>query len=222
MPSDLRIAADSINHRRFLSAWNPSRALAYRHCRPWPDLRRNQPYRLAANKSHRPGRPFGACEPRSANFKPAPATRSVTTLETKTSPGAQCAMTRAAACTAMPPTSRPLSSISPACRPARHGRPICFALVWNASAHRTPRPGPPNVARTPSAVALMRGDPGRQDDVDRSIAHHLKGDVDVAAQRVTRVGEFKIAHGSARLRNCSELRSGSEVECARNTGLCRS
>ena len=44
---------------------------------------------IAANKSHRPGRPFSSCEPRSANFRPAPATRSVTTLETRTSPGAQ-------------------------------------------------------------------------------------------------------------------------------------
>ena len=39
-----------------------------------------------------------------------------------------------------------------------------------------------------------RDDPGHQDDVDRSVAHHLKGDVDVAAQRVTRIGQFKIAH----------------------------
>jgi hypothetical protein len=42
-------------------------------------------YVLAAKRSHRPGRPFNSCEPRSENFKPAPATRSVTTLETKTS-----------------------------------------------------------------------------------------------------------------------------------------
>ena len=42
---------------------------------------------LAANKSHRPGRPLSSCEPRSANFRPAPATRSVTTLETRTSLG---------------------------------------------------------------------------------------------------------------------------------------
>jgi hypothetical protein len=43
----------------------------------------------------------------------APATRSVTTLETRTSSALDCAMTRAAACTAIPPISRPLISISP-------------------------------------------------------------------------------------------------------------
>src|SRR6266850_3563081 len=42
-------------------------------------------YALAANKSHRPGRPLSSCDPRSKNFKPAPATRSVTTRETRTS-----------------------------------------------------------------------------------------------------------------------------------------
>ena len=68
----------------------------------------------------------------------------------------------------------------------------------------------------------MRDDPGHQDDVDRSAAHHLKGDVYVAAQRVTRIGQFKVAHGSALLRKRAELRSGSEVESAKNTDLCRS
>ena len=68
----------------------------------------------------------------------------------------------------------------------------------------------------------MRDDPGHQDDVDRSVAHHLKGDVDVAAQRVTRIGQFKVAHGSALLRKRAELRSGSEVKSAKNTDLCRS
>ena len=52
---------------------------------------------LAANKSHRPGNPFSSYEPRSENLKPAPATRSVTTLESNTSLDWDCAMTRAAA-----------------------------------------------------------------------------------------------------------------------------
>jgi hypothetical protein len=33
---------------------------------------------LAAKRSYRPGRPLSSCDPRSENFKPAPATRSVT------------------------------------------------------------------------------------------------------------------------------------------------
>src|SRR5258705_1138067 len=70
-----------------------------------PASRLSESYALAANKSHRPGRPLSSSEPRSVNFSPVPATRSVTTLETITSPGWDWAMTRAAACTAMPPTS---------------------------------------------------------------------------------------------------------------------
>jgi hypothetical protein len=50
---------------------------------PQPSMR----YVLAANRSHRPGRPLSSCDPRSENFSPAPATRSVTTLETSTSLG---------------------------------------------------------------------------------------------------------------------------------------
>ena len=51
---------------------------------------------LAANKSHRPGMPLSSNDPRSENFRPAPATRSVTTRDTSTSFGPDCAMTRAA------------------------------------------------------------------------------------------------------------------------------
>jgi hypothetical protein len=50
----------------------------------------------------------------------------------------------------------------------------------------------------------------------------LKGDVYVAAQRVPRIGQFKIAHGPALLRKRAELRSESEVKSAKNTDLCRS
>ena len=52
---------------------------------PQTFTRGNLRYALAANKSHQPGRPLSSCDPRSANFRPAPATRSVTTLETRTS-----------------------------------------------------------------------------------------------------------------------------------------
>ena len=49
-------------------------------------------YALAANKSHRPGRPLSSNDPRSENFKPAPATRSVTTRDTNTSFEPDCAV----------------------------------------------------------------------------------------------------------------------------------
>jgi hypothetical protein len=109
-------------------------------------------YMLAANKSQRPGSPLSSCDPRSENFRPAPATKSVTTLDTRTSPGPHCPMTRAAACTAMPPISSPRISTSPVCNPARSGNPICLAAAPNAKAERTARPGPSNVARIPSPV----------------------------------------------------------------------
>src|ERR1700681_5037007 len=38
-------------------------------------------YWTAANKSYRPGTPLSSYDPRSENFRPVPATRSVTTLE---------------------------------------------------------------------------------------------------------------------------------------------
>src|SRR6476660_705164 len=46
--------------------------------------------------------------------------------------------------------SRPLTSISPVCRPERSGKPICLAAAEDASAQRTARPGPSKVARMPS------------------------------------------------------------------------
>jgi hypothetical protein len=98
-------------------------------------------YKLASNSSHLPGRPFSSCGPRLENFRPAPATRSVTTRDTRTSLGRHFPITRAAACTAMPPISCPLISTSPVCSPARRGKPICLAAAPNAKAQRTARPG---------------------------------------------------------------------------------
>jgi hypothetical protein len=51
----------------------------------------------------------------------------------------------------------------------------------------------------------MRDDPGNKNEINRPVAHRLIGDVDVAAQRVTGVGQFKIAHLSDLL---GELCSG--------------
>src|SRR3979411_2789948 len=56
---------------------------------PIADMR----YSLAANKAHRPGSPLSANDPRSENFSPAPATRSVTTRETRPSFESDCAIT---------------------------------------------------------------------------------------------------------------------------------
>jgi hypothetical protein len=67
---------------------------------------------LAVNKSHRPGSPLSSCTPRSSNFNPAPVTRSVTTRDSITSSAPDFAITRAAAWTAIPPISLPLTSIS--------------------------------------------------------------------------------------------------------------
>src|SRR5450759_1850785 len=41
----------------------------------------------------------------------------------------------------LPPISRPLISISPACKPARSDRPICFEADPSAIAQLTARPG---------------------------------------------------------------------------------
>ena len=114
------------------------------------------PYWAAANNSQWPGMPLRSNAPRSVNLSPAPATRSVTTRDTRTSFAPHCAITRAAACTAIPPTSWPRTSISPVCRPARRGRPICCAAAPKASAQRTARPGPSKVARMPSPVLFTK------------------------------------------------------------------
>ena len=62
---------------------------------------------------------------RAARLKrmPEPATRSLTILETSTSPGPALAATRAATCTAMPPMSCANNSHSPVCSPARTSTP---------------------------------------------------------------------------------------------------
>src|SRR5215471_3068254 len=60
--------------------------------------------------------------PRSVKVRPEPATRSFTVLETSTSPGPARAETRAPMWTAMPPTSSPMISHSPVCRPLAHSR----------------------------------------------------------------------------------------------------
>ena len=93
-----------------------------------------------ASSRHSPGTPFSSWLPRSAKSIPEPTTRSLTVLETSTSPGAARAATRAPMCTAMPPTSSPISSHSPVCRPARTSSPADDER--SAIAMRSGSPGP--------------------------------------------------------------------------------
>ena len=78
-----------------------------------------------ANKCHSSGIPFKLCVPRSSNWSPDPTTRSLTVLETSTSPGIAFASTRAPICTATPPMSSPSNSHSPVCRPILISSPRC-------------------------------------------------------------------------------------------------
>jgi hypothetical protein len=83
---------------------------------------------LTANTRHFPGRPLSVAAPRPANSIPEPATRSLTVLETRTSPGCASAAMRAPMWTARPPTcdrsARTRPCVSPLARrfPARELR----------------------------------------------------------------------------------------------------
>ena len=55
----------------------------------------------------------------------------------------------------MPPTLSPINSHSPVCTPARTSIPSCLTASAIASAQRTARAGPSNVARKPSPVVLV-------------------------------------------------------------------
>src|SRR5947207_2076610 len=73
---------------------------------------------------------------------PDPATRSLTVLDVRTSPGLASACNLAATCTAMPPTSSPISSTSPQCRPTRSSNPSARAASMVAPRHlHIPRAG---------------------------------------------------------------------------------
>ena len=72
---------------------------------------------------------------------PEPATRSLTVLETSTSPGCAFEATRALVCTAMPATLPSMSSHSPVCRPARTSRPSSGMVSTIARAQVIARAG---------------------------------------------------------------------------------
>ena len=112
-------------------------------------------YKVAANKSQRPGRPFSSCDPRSENFRPAPATRSVPTLDTKT---------RSTAIAPLPARQHePQYRRYPAPQfdlagvgPDHNGNPICRLAEPRASAHRTARPRPIQGRQNAVAGALRQ------------------------------------------------------------------
>jgi len=95
-----------------------------------------------ANSRHGSWTPLRLWVPRSSNWMADPATRSLTVLDTRTSPGPASAATRAPMWTAMPPMSSPISSHSPVCSPAR---------IW--------RPSPPSASRIAHAHADRAGRP---------------------------------------------------------------
>ena len=99
---------------------------------------------------HFPGTPFSSWGPRSSKVIPEPATRSFTVCETRTSPAAANAETRAPIETAIPATLPSSTSHSPACRPRRTSRPSARTASRIASAQRIARGGPSNRAKNPS------------------------------------------------------------------------
>src|SRR5262245_11222431 len=83
-------------------------------CRPTEDadaLHRSSG--SSAKRFHSPGTPFRVWRPRSRKRRPEPATRSLTVLDTSTSPGAALAATLAPMWTARPETRSSRSSTSP-------------------------------------------------------------------------------------------------------------
>ena len=68
---------------------------------------------VTAKSSQSPGTPLSVCPPRDAKPSPEPATKSLTVCETRISPVAATAATRAPIWTAMPPTFSPRCSHSP-------------------------------------------------------------------------------------------------------------
>src|SRR5207249_7814273 len=75
-------------------------------------------------RCHFPSTPLSVCVPASSNPRPAPATRSFTVLETRTSFALALEATLEAVWTAIPPTSSSINSHSPVWMPARISIPI--------------------------------------------------------------------------------------------------
>jgi hypothetical protein len=80
-----------------------------------PENRAGKDHYSARKMRHSPGTPRSFREPTRLKRRPDPATRSLTVLDTSTSPASASAATRAPICTAMPPTSSPIVSHSPQC-----------------------------------------------------------------------------------------------------------
>ena len=100
-------------------------------------LHSRRPSASSAKRRHSPGTPLRGWSPRSWKRRPEPATRSLTVLDTRTSPGPAAAATRAPMWTASPETLSSRSSTSPVCRPARTSSPSAGTLLAIARAQRT-------------------------------------------------------------------------------------
>src|SRR5262249_51958010 len=135
----VRVERDIFHRRRLLSRLNTAECLprtpyprrARRHSAYIPSTgHKGEPLSAytrcsstTAKTCHSPGTPFSWCWPRSLNANPEPTTRSLTVLETKTSPGPASAETRAPMCTAIPATDSPMTSHSPVWTPMRTSTP---------------------------------------------------------------------------------------------------
>ncbi len=106
---------------------------------------------------HSPGTPFSSRTPSGSNRRAEPAARSRTVDVTTISPAPARPATRAPMWTAIPPTFLPMTSHSPACRPARTGMPFDHMDSTMAAAARTPSLGASKAAKNPSpAVSISR------------------------------------------------------------------
>jgi tetratricopeptide (TPR) repeat protein len=124
-------------------------------------FRRSDQAYASANSRHDPGTPLSSCSPRSSNSMPEPASRSLTVLETSTSPASALPATRAPIWTARPPRSAPRTSTSPVWTPARIWIPSEGTAWQIARAHRTARAGLSKVAKNPSPVVAISRPPKR-------------------------------------------------------------
>src|SRR6266536_3621808 len=123
---------------------------AERRARDEPD---RQPARALAARAHATakichssGTPLRRLAPRGSKRSPEPETSSLTVLVTSTSPGAACSRTREPMIAAIPPGLPAMTWHSPVCKPARMSMPRPPTASRTASAQRTARAGPSNVA----------------------------------------------------------------------------
>src|SRR5574341_42940 len=89
---------------------------------------------VTAKSRHGSEIPFNRCTPRSAREMPDPAMRSFTVCDTRSPPAGAAAATRAAMCTAIPPSIPAISSHSPVWIPARISSPSGRTALMTSNA----------------------------------------------------------------------------------------